>query len=91
MNKEQINKMVDSMFKSFVPRDDFKGMIAEWFELNPQEPIVAGLSDEQIISFGRFVILVWVIYQIYIGNGLKPKPSHNPQLADLVTRRSGKW
>ena len=47
MNKEQIEKLIDDANLSSTA--SFR--IREWFEQNPIEPVVAGLSDEQVDDF----------------------------------------
>jgi hypothetical protein len=53
MNKEQFARSVFDSINS--NRDGFKNLVENWFEQNPTiEPVVVGLSDEQVEGFMIF-------------------------------------
>lgn len=54
MNKEQIEDLANYIWEGGLHLADIKGSIDYWFEQNPQEPVVVGLSDEQADSFLTF-------------------------------------
>lgn len=54
MNKEKIDDLANYIWEGGLHLADIKGSIEEWFEQNPQEPVV-GLTDEQCDIFGGII------------------------------------
>ena len=54
MNKEKVRELVTLVY-SEVFNPNREDVVMEWFEQNPVEPVVVGLSDEQIIILGEVI------------------------------------
>jgi hypothetical protein len=55
MNKEQIKDLANFIWEGGLHLADIKDSIDEWFEQNPVEPIVVGLTNEQIEAISIIV------------------------------------
>ena len=62
IDKEKIDDLANYIWEGTLHLSEIKNSITEWLEQNPVEPVVVGLSDEQV-----------EVGQVWEGEGIKVK------------------
>ncbi len=102
MNKYQIDDLAIEILGTTRVLEAYKETLTEWFEKNPQEPVIVGLSDEQLkdclskISCGTRQDMIntfktWYESQIFVQPEVKEVPVglSDEQIWDLANHLDG--